>query len=758
MKYVRIYGNIILVVLLAALGVVLAPTVVSAIVGYLPGAMPREVEAHSPLITAIIRIAIMGLAGMVVRILVRERRGALHEWALGETHGEIELYRSFVGDVGVEPSLTRQVIELNSQLREIDRVGDFHRANQPNFAAELGYQLGVNSDTRRMMQEFFAGADPEARRSFSTSTHVTIEGGRIEQTYDTAAQVEPVSRYAPKDPGNDPNWRGEVTPVELHAKIFGKWDDSFASVLPTEDVDATSGNSDVIERRGGWDIDDFDFELAVLRTSIADVPVGHQEPFDLVAETVKGDAGSSVGESVLEADEPEHADMSADATETGVEEDAGEVFELPVYEDADIDGGEEDDRGVLSEDEFENEAERVIGAQDVFSDDDEIFAQVEGDPVISGLIKAIGLTRRLPKPDKLRYLFAFYGSEVETLVGEFNEPSITHIEQIGSRVEPLYRYAGIQRHQAAAWVIELSGTSEREDDLSAIVWIPVGIAPLGDTRDRRAWKLFPVPSGSSATFFVLRSQAPLIAARLEWILGNLYEDLQIEKGDKTVQYFLPSLGVVIDLVATGELSHGDNDIHGDDDPVGGPTRHIPHNVSLLGDGAREWLSDQLGTQQVGITDWLGLVHMMTTLLMHVEPVTSKELLGQWATAESSRGKELIAMLHTVFGDSFTGCDDGWLLSNVRLDLFWLEELLAEADDEVSRATLADFFTRKFHPEILQWLPNLGAMDPRMRSGDAVRLEKLVRQVLTGATTLLSPSATGVLLEHLEAISSVMGKG
>ena len=739
MKYMRIYGHIILVAPLAVLSVVLAPTVVSAIAGYFHGAALGGVEAHLSLITAIIRIVIVGLAGVIVMVLVRERRAAVHEWAISETGGAVEVYRGFVSDVGVEPALARQVVELNSRLDDEDRVGDFRRANQPNFAAELGYQLGVNPDTRRMMQEFFAGADPDARRSFSTSTHVSIEGGRVEQTYDTAAQVEPVSRYAPKDPDNDPNWKGEITPVELRAKIFGKWDEPFASHSSTGDAQATSSNSEVIEGFGKWGMVDLDLELANLRGLPDDVPVDSTEPLDLAVDTTNGSVGSWAGDGVS-GDEPKNEDepLVQRGAETLVED--ASVLEASAQD--------------IAESVFDNDATEL----GMFGEDDEIFAQVENDPVISGLIKAMGLTRRLPKPEKLRYLFAFYGSGVETLVSEFMEPSITHIEQIGSSVEPLYRYAGIQRHQTGSWVIDLSGTPEREDDLSAVVWIPVGIAHLGDVKDRRAWKLVPVPSGSSETFFVLHSQAPLIAARLEWILGNLYEDLQIERVDNTVQYFLPSQGVTLDLVATGELSHGDNDIYGDEDAVGGPTRHIPHNVSLLGDGAREWLSDQLGTQQVGITDWLCMVHMMTTLLMRVEPVTSKELLGQWATPGSARGQEIIAMLHTVFGDSVTGSDDGWMLSNVRLDLFWLEELLEDADNEVSRVALADFFIRKFHPEILQWLPNLGAMDPRMRSGEAVRLEALVRRVLSGALTLLRPGATGTLLEHLEAIASVIGKG
>ena len=352
-------------------------------------------------------------------------------------------------------------------------------------------------------------------------------------------------------------------------------------------------------------------------------------------------------------------------------------------------------------------------------------------------------------------------SEAEMLVAEFRTASSTRAEELGSAVQPLFRHAGIRRHQTPVWQIDLAGAPIREDDLSAVVWIPVGVAQLGDQRQRRAWKLVAVPAGTSRSFSVGGEFAALAAARLEWTLGELYGDLEIDHDGGILRYLLPGLGVSIELAVAEAPAGGDGEIHADRDLVAGPPESRAVDLAFLGDLRREFFAARLGVGELAHQDWLALLNMTTTLLMRAEPVNSKELLGQWATPESARGAELIGMLAQVFADALEGDAAGWLLSNVRLDLFWIEELLDEfavEQDPQWRGALADFFVRKFRAESLRWLFSLGAMDPRMRSADAVALERLAVRVLGEAVDLLSPGADGTLAENLALIASAIGKG
>ena len=724
----RIYGTIAAAAVLAVAAVLVAPALVATVVEYLPAPARVPGGRYVPLAIDGVRATVVIVAAIIIGLVLRDRgrAEALEEVGLGGA-GEVEVYRGFTREVGLDPSVVRQVIDINSQMDGELRESDFRRANQPNFSAELGYRLGVDSETREMMREFFATAATDSRRSFSTTTHVVVEGGRIERSHGTEMLVEPTSRYAPRDPDSDPNWTGEVTEQELHAKIFRGWGDD-------DELEADGPDGPVFV---GSLPDSAGQEIAVAAGDVAIWPGEDPEGSEMEEEEDEGEAW-------IEAPAAGTGDALAWAMEEPAEEPAS--AEAPL------------EQGLDTQHELPSDA---VPSGVLDFDDEGIFASVRGDPVIDGLIRAMELARRLPATEDLRYLYVFYGSESTMLVTEFHSARSSHAEDLGTGMEPLFRYAGVRRHQTRVWQVELATSATREDDLGAIVWIPVGIAQLGDLWHRRAWKLVAVRAGTSRTFHALAESFALAGARMEWILGNLYGDLRIERGGETLRYLLPGLGVSIDLAVAEALEGGDDEIHGDGDVVAGPPESEVVDLALLGDLGRKFFTTRLGAGELAHQDWLALLNMTTTLLMRNAPVTSKELLGQWATPESVRGADLIADLGKIFGTALTGDDGGWALSNVRLDLFWIDEALvalATARDPELIAALSDFFVDKFDPGSLAYLVRLGAMDPRMRSADALGLERLAVRVLGEAVDLLGPNASGKLAENLALVASATGKG
>ena len=64
------------------------------------------------------------------------------------------------------------------------------QAKLPNFAAELGYQLGSATHPREMMKEFFeTNRDNNTLRRFRTCSRLTVEAGRMEHAEITMAEV-----------------------------------------------------------------------------------------------------------------------------------------------------------------------------------------------------------------------------------------------------------------------------------------------------------------------------------------------------------------------------------------------------------------------------------------------------------------------------------------------------------------------------------------------------------------------------------------
>ena len=807
-RYIRVYGNLIVVGAVAIIGILVTPILVSGVVGYLPEGARVAGGNYQTLVDSVVRLLIIVIAVLVLRFLISDKGRAtqLHQYGLEDIDGAIELYRGFAEEIGVDPSVARRVIDMNIQMDSDERTRDFNRANIPNFSASLGQRLGVGAEDLAMMREFFATSAPDARRSFSTSTHVTMEGGRIEQHHETDAVVEPVSRFAPKDPENDPNWHEGASSRELTSKIFGDWNEGSAFTSSPLVEEATPGVADL-----GNDYTDKSLLLGGY-TPYDD----HEDRGDVDNSSDVNVEGPTTTSAELESEPEDHDYTSEEQTANMfMVSDLGEITDENFVDLSKLDQNEPceeillDEEDGWSEDEIlHNGVTRLIGPSephwddsdetDVVTDgsdgggyygelgtdadrfeqssstydavdnseipfhqeeipifsDDAIFAGVENDPVIAGLINAVRLTRRIPSTKDIRYIYAIYGGDSEMLITDLATDRTSHVDNMVSGIEPLYRFAGVRRHKTSTWSVDLSNYSEMEDGIDAVVWVPVGIAKLMDGADRTAWKLVGVKAGTSATFHVLPDSAALVAARLEWILGNLYDDLHIESDISGTHYFLSNLGVMIDLVLTHELTHGDFDLHGDLDNVAGPEKGEPHNLSLLGDGSRKWISTRLGIPEVDHSDWLPLLNMIMLLIMRVEPVSSSELLGQWATSGSNRGKELLDMLKMLFGSSLNTEDDEWILANVRLDIFWLEELLEDGQTEVVRT----FINNKFDPGSLDVLLSLTAMDPRMRITEALLLEQKLITVLNTMVDALHPSAEGVLSEKLALIESKIKKG
>jgi hypothetical protein len=690
--YLRLYRNAIIATAITILVMIAVPSVITPLVNDLPPSLGSVLlRYHSSVVLGGEGLALI-IGAVVVWMLVRDQEDTVIELGMDET--AVDIYRN-IRDRGIEPAVAQQVVNANTSMDEDMRGRDWQQANQPSFATELGYRLGIDGETRKMMREFFAnsGAEVDTRRSFSTSLKVTIENGNIKKSHTTDAVIEPVSRFRPIDPEHDPNWTGDIAPEIVKAKIFGDWNDD-----PVPDDPDTGDDSHE----------------------------GHDTHVEEVEEEVHQDAmviEPWPEELVLPEPEPEPVPLTSDTLD--VIDGDGEVIEQDDITDA------------------ETEA---------------LFAAVSGDPVIAGLIEAMKLTRRLDAPDNITYVYAYYGSDQALLVTELREPLVTHVDRIKPTVVPLAVQAGVRRCRTASWIVDITSSASREADLSAIVWVPIGIARLGDAGNHTAWKLMPVASGSRRTFHVEPSHAALTAVRLELLLGNVYEDCQVGQSESSMFFTVPSLGVTIELVVDATLNHSDEDIHRDDDYVEGPASLVVHDVPLLADMARAWLAERLDESDLDLNDWLPLVNMITTLLMRIEPVTSKELLGPWATPDSGRGKDLILKLQRIFGDAFSGGPDGWVLANVRCDVFWLQEVLSRDDDpaEIVRST-TDFVVRKFRPGYSQSLLSLSSLDPRMRSTDGIRLEQIIRDVLNDTLDLLSPNAEGVLRQNLGAIAAMLGR-
>ncbi|MHB1732956.1 MAG: prolipoprotein diacylglyceryl transferase [Ferrimicrobium acidiphilum] len=806
MTYLRLYRSAIIAAIITILVLVSIPSALSSLTTFLPQGAGSFVLEHSSTVGLGVQVLIFIVGALVVWMLVRAQEDTMIEAEMDES--EIDIYRQ-IRDSGIAPTLAQQVVDTNTNMNEDARTRDWQQANQPSFAAELGARLGVDGETRKMMREFFlnSGAETDMRRTFSTSLEVTLENGNIHKSHSTDAVIEPVSRFSPVDPEHDPHWTGDIAPELVKAKIFSDWNEapvaietnSTAAPEPTAEAsdddtadepgdnstDHESSDDEEEDEAEGTEAevaaeDTVDTETEVIAGDEPDLQDWASEP-DAPEDVPTNIALAGDGPYLVEADDEE---AEQDQPEVDVSESQEALFPQvdeiaspePTTEQSTLSVGDEleDDAGAEGDEASQDEAAQdVVDAEteataaeeasedeaaEIDAETDALYDSVASDPVFVGLIESMKLTRRLNTTDNMRYVYAYYGSDQPLLVTELIEPLVAHVDRFPPTVVPLVVQAGVRRCSTTAWVVDISSSASREADLSAIVWVPVGITRLGDAGNHTAWRLVPVASGSKRIFHVQQEHAALAAIRLELALAAVYDGCEVGWAESSMFFTVAGLGVTIELAVDDTLELTDEDIHADDNYVQGPESPTIYNVPLLADMARTWISERLGEPNLEVSDWLPLVNMITTLIMRVEPVPSRDLLGQWATPDSARGKNLIGKLEHIFGDGLSGDASGWVLSNVRCDVFWIAELLAlEGDGADIIGPLTNFVVNTFRPGYSQSLLSLSALDPRMRSTDGIRLEQIITDVLGETLDLLSPGADGVLREHLNVIAVMLGR-
>ena len=642
---------------IAVLGIAAAPLAVGGVIGLLSPA--AGVELVAPAIVPAVRILVTAAAALAIISLVRGHGKSAARYERDLPPGrEVEIYRGFTRDVGIQPPMVRKIVDITAAMTEDEREGDFRRASQPSFAAELGYHLGIDAETRALLREFFAEAGTE-RRSFSSSTRMTIENGRIERSQETTAEAGPAKQ--PQDGEAKEDSATEGHPARRIARVFDPWD---PAALPDTGPDPQFVPP----------VADFDNSDGDAAPDPAALP--HTGPDPQFVPPVAGEEDSAPNPPATGCDDPDTA----------------------------------------------------------------------------ALVAAAELAARLPRAGDLLALYAYRDPGEEVLLAEFATPKIRHVDELDGSIEPAFFQAGVRRHRATAWRLDLSRAPDPDEGLGSPVWIPVGLCEIDPNRSE-AWKLVQVPPGESATFYCQDGSMSRLANRLASLLGSLYPDLAISEDPAGVRYSIPSNGTTITLAGSDDANPAS--IHGDADRIAGPHQDEIHAVTLLGDLGQRWFAQRLGVDAVAHGDWLALLSLMTTLLMRSEPVDAKDLLGAWATPGSDRGRDLLDLLARVFGDALDHGSGGWELSNVRLDVFWLEELLELDPGHDNEQALASFFTTTFQPQSLEWLFHLSAMDPRSRTTDAIRLENLAKDVLAASVARLAPSATGTLADHLGFIASTL---
>ncbi len=803
--YLRLYRSAIIAATITMLVMVAVPSITTPFVNDLPPGVASVLLGHHGYSVIGLECLALVIGAVVVWMLVRDQVDTLIESDMDET--AVSVYRD-IRDRGIAPAIAQQVVDANANMDQDTRAHDWQQANQPSFAAELGYRLGVDGETRKMMREFFlnSGAEADMRRTFSTSLEITLENGNIHKSHTTDAIIEPASRFRPVNPERDPHWTGDVAPELVKAKIFTDWNEGSVpnnESIPPEPTSETLGADgqdelvdDIPDNESSDDEEDDTEPTEETEPEVQRDDEGDFQGLELQPDT-PGDKGDTTlindGPCLVETDDEVDQDVQEVSTPgsqevlfsqtievcapepiiVGLEPSGGDELgdvelgdvelgdvELGDVELGDVETGDVETGDVETGEVETGEVETGLDvATQVDRETEALYASVENDPVIAGLVESMKLTRRLSAADKIRYVYAYYASDQPLLVTELLEPLATHVDRFSPTMVPLAVQAGVRRCRTVSWIVDITSSASREADLSAIVWVPVGITRLGDAGNHTAWKLVPVASGSTRSFHVQRDHAALAAVRLEWVLGAVYNDCEVGQDGASMFYTIPSLGVTIELNVDSELEPTDeNIIHTDADYVQGPLLPVIYDVPLLADMARTWIGERLGGSTLEVSDWLPLVNMITTLIMRIEPVPSRDLLGQWAGPDSERGKDLVAKLERIFGDALSGDASGWMLSNVRCDVLWLQELLSPTE---TRPDIVDLLTHfvinTFRPGYSQSLLSLGALDPRMRSTDGIRLEQIIKDVLDETLDLLSPGAEGVLREHLNAIAAMLGK-
>jgi hypothetical protein len=199
MRYIKIYRDAIIAAGVMVLMIIAAPILVSVVMSYVTASAATALIKSRPLVTFGMQGFFFIVGVVVVWFLVKAQAGVIAERDIAPE--AVDTYRK-MRDSGIDPAIAHRVVSTSMEMKPSERTKDWEQANQPNFSAELSQSLGVDRETRKMMRDFFlANVDErDSRRSFSTSTQISIENDSIKKSHMIDGVVEPALDRQPPPP------------------------------------------------------------------------------------------------------------------------------------------------------------------------------------------------------------------------------------------------------------------------------------------------------------------------------------------------------------------------------------------------------------------------------------------------------------------------------------------------------------------------------------------------------------------------------
>jgi len=228
MRYIKVYMNAIIAAGVAILMIIAAPILVSVVMSYVTVSAATALIKSRPLVTFGMQGFFFIVGAIVVWFLVKAQAGVIAERDIAPE--AVDTYRK-MRDSGIDPAIAHRVVSTSMEMKPSERTRDWEQANQPNFSAELSQSLGVDRETRKMMRDFFlANVDErDSRRSFSTSTQISIENDRIQKSHMIDGVVEPALDRQPSPP---PPIIAEQARPPLHEAALEAFQEGKLSVPP----------------------------------------------------------------------------------------------------------------------------------------------------------------------------------------------------------------------------------------------------------------------------------------------------------------------------------------------------------------------------------------------------------------------------------------------------------------------------------------------------------------------------------------------
>ncbi|MHB1731852.1 MAG: hypothetical protein ACYCU8_00090 [Ferrimicrobium acidiphilum] len=199
MRYVKIYRDAIIAAVVMVLMIVAAPILVNVVLSYVTASAATALLKSRSLVTFGMQFFFFIVGAVVIWFLVRAQAGVLAERYIEPE--AVNTYRQ-MRDSGIDPVIAHRVVSASMEMEPNERTKDWEQANQPNFSAEIAQSLSVDRETRKMMRDFFVtnSEEKDARKSFSTSTQISIENDRIQKSHVVDGVVEPLLNKATPPP------------------------------------------------------------------------------------------------------------------------------------------------------------------------------------------------------------------------------------------------------------------------------------------------------------------------------------------------------------------------------------------------------------------------------------------------------------------------------------------------------------------------------------------------------------------------------